>query len=169
MSGIRGFTLIEILLTLTVLSALLLIGIPQFTDFSSDARRAVTRDRMSVIREAIMGDPRLVSGGVYTKPGYIGNCLRAPDTNRLNDLSVDPGSGQCPPGAYDPVTRLGWNGPYLDTSSADWKKDAWGTDFEYTLSTGADTIWGTNDDVRTLTSCGSNAICGDSDDITTIF
>jgi prepilin-type N-terminal cleavage/methylation domain-containing protein len=158
MSGNRGFTLIEILLTLTVLTALLMIGIPQFTNFTGDARRAVTRDRLSAIREAIVGDPRLVSAGVYTKPGYLGNCLKVP--NALSCLSTKPTDAGLEPTCvnnYDPVTRLGWNGPYLDTASGDWDKDAWGNEISY--SSGS----------RTLTSKGPDGNLGGSDDISLSF
>jgi prepilin-type N-terminal cleavage/methylation domain-containing protein len=158
MTGNRGFTLIEILLTLTVLTVLLMIGIPQFTDFSVDARKAVTRDRLSAIREAIVGDPRLVSGGVYTKPGYIGNCLKVPDT--LTYLAAKPADSGVEPTCvndYDPVTRLGWNGPYLDTTPSDWNKDAWGTAIVYS-SAG-----------RTLTSWGPDLGSGGGDDISLSF
>ncbi len=149
--------MIEVLLTITMLSVLLMIGIPQFTDLSTDAKKAVTRDRMSAIREALVGDPRLVSGGVYTKPGYYGNCLRLPaDIQYLVTQPAVASESPCD-STYNPLTRLGWNGAYLDTLGGDWIKDGWSTTIVYDSS------------ARSLNSCGPNTSCGDSDDITLSF
>ena len=66
----------------------------------------------------------------------VGNLLQAP---RLDDL-VSRTDTVLP---YDRIIGLGWNGPYLDTVSTDWRTDAWGVDYVY------DPI------ARTITSIGS--------------
>ena len=150
----RGFTLIEMLMVVLVIAILAGIGVTQFVDFGSDAKQAITKDRINQIRTAIVGDPRLVSGGGYTNPGYLGHCGAVPSI--LDDLVIMPGSGVCA-SSYDPMTRIGWRGPYLSTASGDWNLDAWGTPFQY------DSFF------RTLTSCGPNLGCGDVDDIIVNF
>ncbi len=145
-----GFTLIEVLTVILILSILATIGITQFLDFSGDAKTAVTKDRINQIRLAIIGDPRLISGGVYTSPGYIIHCGGVPAS--LTNLVTMPGAGTCS-AAYDPLTRTGWRGPYVSNSVTDWDHDAWGTALDYD---------GTN---REISSCGPNLNCGDGDDI----
>ncbi|NDG84654.1 MAG: type II secretion system protein, partial [Proteobacteria bacterium] len=73
MKATHGFTLIELLMVILVVVILATIGVTQFIDYGTDARIAVTKDRLNQIRTAILGDPRLVSGGVYTNPGYFGH------------------------------------------------------------------------------------------------
>jgi len=154
MKDYRGFTLVEMLMVILVVAILAGIGISQFVDFAGDAKQAVTKDRLNQIKTAIVGDPRLVSGGVYTQPGFLGHCGAVPSV--LDDLVSMPASGNCAI-PYDPMTRVGWRGPYLSTSSGDWNLDAWGTLIQY------DSLF------RTLTSCGPNLGCGDVDDISVSF
>jgi len=33
--------------------------------------------------------------------------------------------------AYDKFTRLGWNGPYLDSADQNYLNDAWGNPYSY--------------------------------------
>jgi prepilin-type N-terminal cleavage/methylation domain-containing protein len=154
MKDYRGFTLVEMLMVILVVAILAGIGISQFVDFAGDAKQAVTKDRLNQIKTAIVGDPRLVSGGVYTQPGFLGHCGAVPSV--LDDLVSMPASGNCAI-PYDPMTRVGWRGPYLSTASGDWNLDAWGTLIQY------DSLF------RTLTSCGPNLGCGDVDDISVSF
>jgi prepilin-type N-terminal cleavage/methylation domain-containing protein len=145
-----GFTLIEILMVLILLAILTRIGITQFTDYSKDAKTAVTQDSLAALKRAIIGDSRVYGDGQLIKPGYIANTGNVP-TSLLN--LVTQGSAT----TYDPLTKRGWRGPYVDNTAASWNKDAWGTDFNY------------NSTVRTIKSCGPDLTCGNSDDISVSF
>jgi len=114
----------------------------------------VTNTKLNAIKVAIIGDARFVAGGKYSKQGYETHCLAVPTV--ITDLSTQPASGTCA-SVYDPFTKQGWRGPYVDSTNADWSKDAWGTALVYS-SAG-----------RTIKSCGPDSTCGNSDDITLSF
>jgi general secretion pathway protein G len=139
-----GFTLIEILMAVSVVAIVAAVSVPRFIDYRNDAKAAVTTDTLNSIKLAITGDART------GRTGYLSHMGAVPTS--LNDLVAQ---GTQP--AYDPINKIGWNGPYLDTSNANWNKDGWGTAIQYTPAS------------RTLRSCGPNANCGDADDIVVTF
>ncbi len=136
--------MIEILMVVVLIAIVSAVALPQFVDFRSDARRAVTQERLSSFRAAIVGDAKI------GKRGFRADLGRTP--NNLNEL-VSRGTLA----TYDPITKIGWNGPYLDGTVSDWNRDAWGT----TLS--LDT---TN---RLVRSCGPDLSCGNADDLTVTY
>lgn len=152
-----GFTLIEIMMVLLLLGILTRIAITAFTDFSTEAKTTVSRDKMNAIKSAIVGDARFVAGGKYTKQGYEAHCLAPPTL--LTDLPTMPGAGTCSV-VYDPFTKRGWRGPYVSTTDTNWNKDGWGTTFEYYVA---------GPPARTIRSCGVDATCGNADDITITY
>lgn len=125
------------------------VAIPSFTNFSKDARVAVTRERLSAIKAAIVGDARMVSNGQFVKPGYFNQVGALPTS--LDDLVTNPGVS-----AYNVYTKTGWNGPYVSDETG-WKLDAWGTTIDY------------NSGTRTLTSAGPDQTLSTSDDIVVSF
>lgn len=135
----RGFTLIELVMVIGLLSVISIVAIPNFIDLRTDARSAITRDEMAALKRAITGDSRVVSGGTYTFPGYEADVGSLPST--LADLVTKPGAVA----VYDPLTRLGWRGPYVDSSStSDYSKDAWGIAYVYTTTPRRIRSWGPN-------------------------
>jgi len=152
-----GFTLVEALMVILILGILATIGVTQFTDFSKDARTAVTNEKLVAIKLAIIGDPHFYAGGEYTKPGYQAHCGAPPVT--LNDLITMPGAGACST-VYDPFLKTGWRGPYLSSTDSSWNQDGWGTTLEYFV---------TGPPVRTIRSCGPDKICGNTDDLSLTF
>jgi prepilin-type N-terminal cleavage/methylation domain-containing protein len=151
----QGFSLIELLMVITLISILVRIGISQFIDFSSDARTAVTNTKLNAIKVAIIGDARFVAGGKNSKQGFEVHCLAVPTA--LTDLTTQPASGTCA-STYDPFTKRGWRGPYVTSTDSTWSTDAWGTAFVY--SSGS----------RTIKSCGRDKSCvTTTDDITLSF
>jgi prepilin-type N-terminal cleavage/methylation domain-containing protein len=152
--GCAGFTLIEILLVAFLISILAAIGVTQFLGFNNDAKTAVTKEKLAALKVAVTGDGRFTSGGVPTKLGFEANCQGLPSS--LNDLVTQPATGACM-SAYNPYTRVGWNGPYVSNADSSWDQDGWGKQIQYSSAS------------RTLSSCGQNGVCGDGDDITFHF
>ncbi len=153
----EGLTVVEVLMAITLVAILSTVAITQFTDFSKDAKIAVTKERMNAIRVAIKGDARMVANGQFVNPGFEAHIGKLPGdetaetgATALDELITEPGVYS----AYSPSTKLGWRGPYLSDSDPDWYKDAWGNDFEY------------DPGARELTSMGPDEALGTSDDIT---
>lgn len=80
---------------------------------------------MISLKKAIIGNPSAVSGGVYVDRGFEGDVGFIP--SRLQDLAAKPDSVSI----YNKLTRLGWNGPYIDSSGGLYLSDAWGTSYVY--------------------------------------
>lgn len=149
-----AFTLIELIIVITIIGIISIVAIPNIFDFSSDAREAVTREEMAAIKRAITGDSRAVAGGSYVFRGYEADMGGLP--SKLGDLVLNPITGDTTQD-YNPLTRSGWRGPYVDNStSSDYSKDAWGSPYVYSSSgryirsLGANKVddGGTNDDIQ---------------------
>lgn len=141
-----GFTIIEILMVILLIGILSAAVFPNFLSFNTEARIATTRQKMTEIKTAIVGDSRMVANGKYVSSGYRANMGANPAA--LNDLLIQ---GAQP--AYDPYNQRGWRGPYISNTEPNWNQDAWGTAFQYNAVAG------------TLRSCGPDRTCGNADDI----
>ncbi len=137
-----GFTLIEIVITILVVGILSTVAIPYFIDMRDDARSAITRDEMAALKRAIIGDSRVVSGGRFAFPGYEVDLASLPTT--LGNLVLNPSTGTTVQD-YNPLTRRGWRGPYVDDSAtSDYSRDAWGVSYVYSSANRRIRSWGPN-------------------------
>lgn len=131
-------------MVITLVAIVSAVAVPQFIDFRADAKKAVTLSKLNTLRSAIVGDAS------SRRQGYISHMGAIPAS--LNDL-VSQGAKP----NYDPISKLGWSGPYVDGTVSDWNLDAWGTALSYEPAN------------RRILSCGPNKTCNDADDLPITF
>lgn len=102
----RAFTLVEILVVLLILAAVAGVAVTMTSGQGQDAAQKATDVSLVRIREAILGGAE--------GPGYKSDRPdgRLPAT--VADLLRMPAMDQ----AFDPVSKLGWRGPYLRQQGA---------------------------------------------------
>lgn len=117
----QGYTLVESLAVIVVIGILAAVATGSFMPSVDQERFDVTRAEMNLLAEAIAGDPLLVSGGIRTDYGYVGDVGAFPLT--WDGLVTNPGS------------YATWDGPYIQDelaasgANSDFKVDAWGTGY----------------------------------------
>lgn len=119
------------------------MAIPKFAGMTESSKIAATRQEMQSLKEAIVGNPSVVAGGKLIDRGFEGDVGFTP--SRLQDLVVKPDSIAI----YDKLTRLGWNGPYIDNNSSAYLSDAWETNYVYEPSNRQIIAIGGNDSILT--------------------
>jgi len=137
-----GFTLIELVIIIVSLAIIAAVAVPRFADLATGSKVNATRQELADLKKAIVGNPSVSVGGEYIDRGFEGDVGFRP--GRLQDLVVRPDSVS----AYNPISRLGWNGPYIDSAGGDYLKDAWGNDYLY--QPGSRTILSTGGGTDTL-------------------
>lgn len=120
-----GFTLIELVIIIVILGILAAVAVPRFTNITEGSKVNATRQEMNALKRAIIGNPTVTAGGEYVDRGFEGDVGFPP--SQLPDLVTRPDSLL----VYNRLTRLGWNGPYIDGSGDNYLYDAWGNPFVY--------------------------------------
>lgn len=124
----RGFTLIELVMIIVVLGIIAAVAIPKMGNMTENSKVAATKSEMLMLKKAIVGNPQAVAGGRFVDVGFEGDVGHPPSV--LTELGAKPDTVA----AYDKFTRLGWNGPYVDTAGSEYLTDAWGTGYVYDVS-----------------------------------
>ncbi|MBI5847998.1 MAG: prepilin-type N-terminal cleavage/methylation domain-containing protein [Nitrospirae bacterium] len=160
-SGHRGFTLIEVVVVMAIIAVLTGIMVPFIYRIWESTEVDTTRERMTDLKKAMVGDPKLVQNGVRTHFGFVGDNGQLPSTISNPDFGGNYTiSNDLLTGA--PMLYPNWKGPYMpagyDVST--YKKDAWGRHFIYTVTT-----VGSRRVAASLISAGPDGTLGTSDDI----
>ena len=149
MKNNSGVTIVELLVVIFVIGLFIAFFAPAVLNRASDyARTNATKQELNEITTAIIGDPKLISGGEYVATGFRADMGRLP--RHLVELVTRhpelppydqynyPGKDTLP--VWNPFIKLGWNGPYIrDDGKQGFLFDAWGDPYEYLIEAG-DTI-----------------------------
>lgn len=133
----RGFTLLELLLVVAILSSLALAATTLVDNQDNQERFEATRERLDDIRRAIVGDSRRTANGQTELSGFVADMGRLPAN--LQELIQEPadcdhktaGTQGCS-WTYESGSGLwgGWHGPYLgvlaESGGAKAYRDGWG-------------------------------------------
>lgn len=124
----RGFTLIEVLVTMAIVSILAGIMVPAVWKMWESQEVQTTKERINALKLAMIGDKNLVQSGIRTSYGFVGDVGELPFGNAttLNGLKYLISN---PAPAYP-----NWNGPYMGGFDPEtFGDDAWGRKLRYTL------------------------------------
>lgn len=128
MKSRRGLTLMELLVVLTVMVAMAAVVIPLLGDSSRDAQATVTRASMAQVRDAYV---RLRVENPFRRNEAGPDSPLMPADIRMADLFMQrklPDNTTPFLRDWNPLTRTGWNGPYLKSTGATYPFPVSGTD-----------------------------------------
>ncbi len=113
--------MLEVVLVIVIISILASIAVQSLQKADEIDRFEATVKEMGALARAITGDDRLISGGIRSDFGYVGDIGSLPPD--LDALAVNPGGYST------------WKGPYIKQdfieNSGGFKKDAWNNPYSY--------------------------------------
>lgn len=121
-----ALTFVELIVVMVVLAVLAGLLVPLVGGVIGDSQRKATEATMQTVRAAIVGDARGSGHGYWSdmqqlpRPGEPGLNAGRADHPQLHYLFVNPE----PETTFDPHTRLGWRGPYLQPTGATYQVDS---------------------------------------------
>jgi prepilin-type N-terminal cleavage/methylation domain-containing protein len=172
----HGFTLVELLVIISVLGVILAFFVPTIVSrITTNARRTATIQEMRVLRDAVAGDPDVRMAGEMVVTGFKNDVGRLPrDLVELATRNPFEGFygavnyiGKETLPAWDPYIKRGWNGPYVrEDGNMGFRYDAWGVEYRFFVEA--------NDTIGLLSAGPDNLFLGqpgarDSDDIKVRF
>lgn len=153
----------ELVVIMLILAILLAVAIPSITNLGENARTKNTERELMELVRAFVGEPEV---GFL---GYIEEVGELPENAPVGGIAV---ATQLSPGLtalykiwnaspYNPFTRTGWNGPYIDmkrkdidgAEQIDVLYDDWGNEYQYDKA------------AATVSSDGPDGTNGSGDDI----
>jgi len=138
----RGYSLIELIVVLIIIGVIASVAMKSLTAVNDTARIEETKRELDHLAYAIVGNPDLVSGGIRTDYGFVGDNGRLPAN--LDALLTQPGG------------YTNWGGPYIsdefsvDGSSSEYKNDGWGKAYSYSGGLTVSSSGGSSTITRTL-------------------
>lgn len=146
----KGFTLIEVIVVAAIIATLAGIMVPFIYKVWESTEIDTTRERITDLKKAIVGDPKLLQNGVRTHFGFVGDIGALPTASNLQELLEKPA-----------WVNSNWNGPYLPRGfdPSGYKNDAWGNSISYSPITGVP------EELMELRSIGADRTTGTADDI----
>lgn len=131
----QGFSFITIIIVLAMFGVAASVVIIFKSQLFGIRRERLTRDELAELKQAITGNPRLITNNGRADFGYIGNMGNLPPS--LEDLYK---KGTQPVFVFNNVKKVGagWAGPYIAPLITEYldslKKDAFGNDYVYSTS-----------------------------------
>lgn len=132
----KGFTLVEVVIILVVLSILAAVAVPMALRIFERTAEDATREEMANLKKALIGDPQKLQSTFRSDFGFLGDIGRLPTAAENLDALVTQGSF-LPFAFNDPKqTGAGWKGPYIVGATSgqeleEFKKDQWGVAYVY--------------------------------------
>jgi prepilin-type N-terminal cleavage/methylation domain-containing protein len=124
-----GFTLLELLIVLVILSSTALVAVSTLTDDMNQTRFNDTKNRIAMVKRAIIGDAARSLNGEPVISGFFADMGRLPGC--IEELiKQEDCSGTALPGwvmTNIPPISSGWRGPYLSSFDGVFE-DGWGND-----------------------------------------
>jgi type II secretory pathway pseudopilin PulG len=116
-----GFTLVELALIIVIIGIVASMAMRSLNPAIDQSRVDATLKEMEMLSQAIIGDKDLITEGIRSDFGYVGDIGAPPPS--LDALVANPGG------------YAAWNGPYILNDFVenpdDFKKDAWGNPYVF--------------------------------------